>query len=77
MRQTVRAVYFQLAALIFGFYETDHGPNFKAGKMVMPLADYVRGMAAELAPGSTVNEVYVNFRGFWGGVQPFVGLCGP
>ena len=42
---------------LLGFYETDHGPNFKAGKMVMPLADYVRGMAAELAPGSAVNQV--------------------
>ena len=44
---------------LLGFYETDHGPNFKAGKMVMPLADYVRGMAAKLAPGSTVKQVYL------------------
>lgn len=44
---------------LLGFYQTDHGPNFTAGKMVMPLADYVRDMAAKLAPGAAVDRVYL------------------
>jgi len=44
---------------LLGFHQRDHGPNFKSKAPLVPLGDYVRQIAAELVPETTVKTAHL------------------
>lgn len=42
---------------LLSFHAKDHGPNFLAGKLVEPLADYARRLAREVDPAADISRV--------------------
>ncbi len=44
---------------LLAFFQADYGPNFKSKAPLIPLADYVRGIANDLIPDKQVTSVHL------------------